>query len=535
MAHGCIRYLARWMVAASAGAAAWPVASQPAADDLSLVRVDTATFAEIAVTGSSVFESRELDALTDPYEDRPISYETLQALRQELSRLYVDRGYVTSGVLIPDQTASDRIVLEAVEGELTSVVVEGNRRFSDAAIERRTVHYVASPLNIADLQRGLRGLQNDPLIERINAELEPGSTLGESTLRIGVTERRPLELTVFAGNDRAASIGENHGSVGVTYRGLVGNGDALTGRFGGTDGARDNAVQYSVPLAPGGLTLDISASEQDADIVEEPFAAIDITSRIEAFNVTASRPFVDSGERQLRGFVGFEHMRSESTLLGTPFSFSAGDVDGKARGSTLGFGIEWAERRGRRTLVARVTAKVGVDALSSTEHADAPDSDFEALIGQVQYTRGIAWRDSRLLVRGLVQLTNDPLLAMYKLPVGGRYTVRGYRESQLVRDGGLATSIELQFPAAVDASGQRRGKLDVALFADYGTSVDELEPLAGSRRESLASIGAGLLWDPLPGLRLELYVGADVIDQGNSDEALQDRGLHYNLSFGRQF
>jgi hemolysin activation/secretion protein len=99
----------------------------------------------------------------------------------------------------------------------------------------------------------------------------------------------------------------------------------------------------------------------------------------------------------------------------------------------------------------------------------------------------------------------------------------------------LATSIELQFPAAVDASGQRRGKLDVALFADYGTSVDELEPLAGSRRESLASIGAGLLWDPLPGLRLELYVGADVIDQGNSDEALQDRGLHYNLSFGRQF
>jgi hemolysin activation/secretion protein len=87
----------------------------------------------------------------------------------------------------------------------------------------------------------------------------------------------------------------------------------------------------------------------------------------------------------------------------------------------------------------------------------------------------------------------------------------------------------------VDASGQRRGKLDVAVFADYGTSVDRVEPLVGSRRESLASVGAGLLWDPLPGLHLELYVGADLVDQGNTDESLQDRGLHYNVSFGRLF
>ena len=130
-------------------------------------------------------------------------------------------------------------------------------------------------------------------------------------------------------------------------------------------------------------------------------------------------------------------------------------------------------------MVARATAKVGVDALDPTLHDEGPDADFAALIGQLQYVRGIAWRDSRLLVRGLAQLTDDPLLAMYKLPVGGRYSVRGYRESQLVRDQGLATSIEYQFPALVDASGQRRGKLDLAVFADYGVSLDQNEPLIG--------------------------------------------------------
>jgi hemolysin activation/secretion protein len=140
-----------------------------------------------------------------------------------------------------------------------------------------------------------------------------------------------------------------------------------------------------------------------------------------------------------------------------------------------------------------------------------------------------------LLVNGTVQLTEEPLLAMYKLAVGGRYSVRGYRESQLVRDQGFVASVELQFPAAVDASGQRRGKLDFAVFADYGVSQDESELLMAPRREHLASVGVGVLWDPLPGLHLEVYRGADLADRDNPHESLQDRGIHYNVTYRRPF
>jgi hemolysin activation/secretion protein len=513
-----------------------PAAGQAAFADDALVRVETVSFAEIAVEGSSVFAREELEALTAPYENRPISFETLQELRQYLSRRYVERGYVTSGVVLPDQAARDgEIVLRAIEGELTAVVVEGNRRLRTRAIERRISHYLDTPLNLADLQLGLRNLQNDPLVERVNAALEPGSAPGQSLLRVDVAERRPLELTVLAGNDRSTAVGEHHATIGVTYRGLIGNGDVVGGHFGGTEGARDNALEYGVPLSPGGAALDIRVSEQDADIVEEPFAAIDITSRIETFSATASRPFVDTGERALRGFVSFEHKRSESTLLDTPFSFSPGEIDGKARGSALNLGVEWTHRRGAHALVARATAQMGVDAVDATMNAEGPDSDFVAFIGQLQYARRIAWRDSRLLVRGFMQLADEALLAMYKLPVGGRYSVRGYRENQLVRDQGLSASVEYQFPALVDASGQRRGKLDLAVFADYGVSLDESELLTVSRREHLASVGFGLLWDPLPGLHLEAYRGVELAEQDNPRESLQDRGIHYNLVFRRAF
>jgi hemolysin activation/secretion protein len=532
--QGALSIVAVAVAASCVAAVPYASVAQPAPDD-GLVRIETATFADIAVEGSSVFAADELAVLTDPYENRPISFETLQALGQELSRRYVERGYVTSGVVLPEQAANATVVLRAVEGRLAEVVPEGNRRLRDGAIVRRVLRHVGTPVNLADVQRGLKNLQDDPLVERVNAELEPGEILGESLLRVRVTERRPFELDVLAGNDRSAAIGEDHASIGLMYHGLVGNGDSLRGRFGGSDGVRDNLLSYHVPLTSGGITLDLVASEQDADIVEEPFAAIDITSRIETIGATVRKPFFDTGNATLRGLVSFEHKRSESTLLDVPFSFGAGEVAGKARGSAVGIGVEWTRRANSGVLAVRALAEAGVDLLDATRHEAPPDSDFALLVGQVQYARRVAWRESRLLVNGTLQLAQEPLLAMYKLPVGGRYSVRGYRESQLVRDQGFVASVELQFPAAVDASGQRRGKLDFAVFADYGVSQDETELLVGPRREHLASVGIGVLWDPLPGLHLEVYRGADLADQDNPRESLQDRGIHYNASYRRRF
>jgi hypothetical protein len=48
-------------------------------------------------------------------------------------------------------------------------------------------------------------------------------------------------------------------------------------------------------------------------------------------------------------------------------------------------------------------------------------------------------------------------------------------------------------------------------------------------------VGVGFLWDPLPGLHLELYGGADLEEHDNPRESLQDRGIHYNVAYLRRF
>jgi len=521
------------------GAHAQPAAPATSVDDASaqdgsLSSVSSIRVVDVDVQGSTVFSEHELAELTTPLENQDVSFERLQELRHELSRRYVERGYVTSGVVIPDQRVTDGVVvLRAVEGELTQIDVEGNHRLRSRPIERRVEHYVTTPLNVADLQTSLSSLQKDPLVERVNAELVPGERLGESRLNVAIAERAPLELSVTAANDRSPSIGENRASVGLTYRGLVGNGDSLSGRFGISEGTGDNALFYDVPLTLGGVKLEIAASEQDADIVEEPFKAINISSRIDLWSVGASRSFIDDGRRALSARVLFEHKRSESTLLDSPFSFSPGDVDGKAIGSSVVIGTEWSRNLGTRSLVARGSLQFGVDALNATHNEVGPDGDFALFFGQVQLVQSLRWRSSRILVRGLLQIADDSLLAMYKLPIGGRYSVRGYRESQLVRDNGFAATAEWQFPALVDSTGQARGHLDVATFVDYGLSIDAVASAFSPRREHIASVGVGLLWHPLPGLSMELYRGVPLVDLHNTGDSLQDRGLHYALVYRR--
>ncbi|MCP4287432.1 MAG: hypothetical protein GY792_23835, partial [Gammaproteobacteria bacterium] len=58
---------------------------------------------EIQLKGNTVFSSSDLAKITAAYENRPVTNEELQELRHALTLYYVDRGYINSGAVIPDQ------------------------------------------------------------------------------------------------------------------------------------------------------------------------------------------------------------------------------------------------------------------------------------------------------------------------------------------------------------------------------------------------------------------------------------------------
>src|SRR6185369_9904673 len=93
---------------------------------------------DIMVTGSTVFSDEEINQVTAPYKNRTLSTEDLERLRLALTLLYINKGYLTSGAIIPDQDVQSGIItVRIIEGKLTRIDVEGNRWFSSSYLHNR--------------------------------------------------------------------------------------------------------------------------------------------------------------------------------------------------------------------------------------------------------------------------------------------------------------------------------------------------------------------------------------------------------------
>ena len=84
---------------------------------------------------------------------------------------------------------------------------------------------------------------------------------------------------------------------------------------------------------------------------------------------------------------------------------------------------------------------------------------------------GMQFEDDEWTWAEHAQISADPLLSIERFAIGGRDTVRGYRENQLVRDSGVVASAELRIPLWRDSL--RRPLLELVPFMDYGTGWND--------------------------------------------------------------
>lgn len=486
----------------------------------------------IDLQGNTVLPATEVSRVTATYENRSLTSEELQEARHELSELYVKNGYISSGVLVPDQEVNGGVIkMQAVEGRVGSLQVSTTGRLAESYVRNRVKPGLSEPVNVATVQGALRELQQDPRVKQVNAELLPGMEPGLNVLSVAVVENVNHSFSLAADNHRPASVDENRISARFFHRNLTGHGDVLTAEAGLTEGLQDYLVSYNFPITARDMRLRIYSSRTDSDIVEKPFQFLDIVSETERHGIQLSRPFRTRGGAVIAASAGFEYKTSESSLLGIPFSFSPGDVNGESSAAVVPISVEWIHNTATRALAIRGTARIGVDTLDATVNESAPDTEFVSFLAQLHYIREFGWRNSRLILRAAGQGASDPLLAFEKFALGGYSTVRGYRENLFVRDNGLFASLEYQLPPFLNEFGGDRFGLRLAAFADYGVAWDKDKNLPTSDRDDIFSVGLGILWNPSRFLSAQIYYGYAIEEMNLPTESLQDRGFHFALVF----
>ena len=499
---------------------------------------------EFRFAGNHAFSSASLGKVVEKYKNREINAEDLEQARQDLTLLYINKGYVNSGAVLPDQDGKNGIItFQLVEGRLTDIHLKGNFWFRRWWLRNEMRRGAGRPLNFNKLREALQLLRQNPTISQINAELRPGGVPGESILDVDVKDTQPFRFAIEFDNKRPPSVGAEIVQARFTDLNLTGHNDLLEIIYGiahsnsadsfedfDFSGSENISGNYVFPVTPWATTLQLSASKSDTSVLQAPFTSLNINSELQEYSATIRQPLYHTLSNEFAVSVTAEKRRAKTFLLGLPFSLSPGAVNGVTSDFTLRFAQEFINRSQVHVLALRSSFNVGLDAFGATNSGMEPDAEFFYWLGQSQYIRRLWNTDNLLVLRLNAQFSTDPLFNIEQFVLGGSDTVRGYIENDILRDNGIFGSIEFRVP--IWYGKEHRPLLMVAPFFDIGSGWNvESNNALGNQLETLPSVGLGLIFNPSKHVFAQIYWGygfnRDLVPSGNN---LQDYGIHFFVS-----
>ena len=315
--------------------------------------------------GNTAFSDAELNRIVAQYIGREIGTQDLEAMRLALTKYYVDRGYVNSGAVVPDQEVVGGVItLRLVEGTLSGIEISGNRRLAEAYLRDRVMLGAATPLNVYKIRDQLFILQQDPRIKRVNAALLPGLRPGEALLRLDVEEQPSRSVHVGVDNRRPPSVGAERAEVEFNDYNFLGYADTFNARYGLTEGLNDVDVSYAFPIDVHDTAITARYVRSDSTVIEAPFDALDVKSETTSAALGVWRPYVKTPAKEYGVGLTFEQRRNQTFLLGEPFAFSPGaDANGVSRVAALRLQAAWLTHNPQRIFAGRSTLSFGTGAL----------------------------------------------------------------------------------------------------------------------------------------------------------------------------
>jgi len=494
--------------------------------DQTKVKVDRVDF-----RGNTVFSAKELETIATPYVGRFIGVSELEELRQQLTKYYVDHGYVNSGVLLSKESANGVIVFQVIEGKLTGIRFRGMAGLDYNYVAKRLVKDTDGPLNINDLRERYQLLLTDPLFQRMNTRLMPDTNLGEAILDVDVERARPYQLSATYNNYRPPSIGTQAVSLNGSVRNLTGRGDLVEASVESPVSPMNSdlrgSLAWHMPIGYRGTEISFAIDHGLSSVVEESLQALNIQSTMDSRDIGLSQTLIESLKHKLT--LGLNHVdrKNTTTLLGTSFSFIQGEPNGVSTEELWRFWQEYSYRSETQVLALRSTFTSGKNNIQYT--AGLPPTgtpikqNYTIWLGQGQYALQVMENGAQIVFKYTVQTTQDKLLPLDGISIGGYNTLRGYVENQLVRDKGQIINIEFEYPII-----HNELKTTLIPFFDIGQGQN-----VGDVATTISSVGLATRsqWRHFNfdiAIAKKLSYPNSIVNNGSS---LQAQGVHFQLSY----
>lgn len=426
----------------SAADKAEPGATKPAAPEQ---RFD---IDEFRVEGADNLPQIEVEAAVYPFLGPNKSAQDVDQARAAVEKAYHDKGLQTVSVGVPQQDAQRGfVVLKVTENKVGRLRVKGSRYFDLDTIKSSAPSLKEGTLpNFQAVTKDIVSLNRWP-DRRITPALRAGVAPGTVDVDLNVEDSLPLHGSIETNNKQSPSTTPLRTSISMRYEDLWQLGHSMTWTYqfapqnmkdatvvSGSYLARTELDWLSVLVY--GLTSDSSVATVGGSNVVGPGqvvggrAVLTLPTKGELFHTLSIGVDYKDFKQTLRlGSDAFDSPVTYVPLVAT-------------------YGATW-QAEGRLTqLNASITTGLrGIG--SSRDEFDAKrfgaTASFVSLHADISHTQDFAG-GFQLYAKLQGQAADQPLVSSEQFSIGGQDTVRGYLESEVLGDYGVAGTLELRTP-----------------------------------------------------------------------------------------
>ncbi len=460
----------------------------------------------IIVDGVYHIKKRSIAAITDPYVGRCIGLSDIQLLIKQLTKVYLDKGYVTARFYIPDQDIKNSKVLKfvVVEGKLSDIYYNGL-----PASSHNNVVWSAFPgleghiLNMRDIEQGLDQI-NRLFSGHAQSELLPGREEGSTIVNINNQPGKAFKVHVSHDNLGQSSTGYARYSAGLKLENILGLNDAWdfsyqrsqSDYWGGSEQeGHSNNISASVSIPYGYWTFDLNGTVYNyQSIIHGNFTDIETTGDSSEFHASTSRVVHRDSVSLTTLNVGLSYKRTNNYLLGNKIEV------GSRQYSVANFGISHSRQMLGGTWTFDVSYLQGLPFFHSvkkhTPGAGDAEPQFAKFTGTLSVMTLFKVGEWNFLLSTLLSGQYSPhnLLGAEQISLGGASNVRGTREGLIFGNNGFFIRNDLllrTIPWNNHATFKKVfGELRPFVGLDYGRVFSQ--PLYGLTNEQLAGWTAGI-------------------------------------------
>lgn len=440
--------------------------------------------AKIDIQGITLLPPEEVATIKAAFAGTCMTREAINTLIYRLTVAYIDRGYITARVYIPQQDLNTgELRLVVVEGLIEEITLNDNSRADRWKLFWAMPAEEGKPLRLQVLEQGLDQINRAP---SANATLKllPGERPGGTAVQIVNKPHDEIRGHIAFDNGGQSSTGEDRIRLGMDMDNLLDINDTWTMFYIGSLDTNALAFNLAFPFRRWSFSLSRSYSEFLSFIAEDA----DLFGQSDTSGIGAEYLLSRDGVSQWRVSGDLTYRKSKRFVVDVPLA--------PQRQAPARVGISYSLRKhGSFWNIGAGYSKGltiwGADEDPDNAPPDAPVSEFDKLDFNVYHSRFLT---DRLQYRAtlLGQYTDDILVSSEQIHIGDNATVRGYRDTPLSGDKGLYWRNELSIyfppPEALEPAFFSRllGRMSPLVFLDYGRLKDNA---AGDSRDLL---GAGL-------------------------------------------